>query len=266
LLLFAIREEQSVQLRFTMYNFPRNNSPFGGGNRGGLFGASRYQYQAMPQGYENAQAGSLISKVMGLLAFSFLFAFIGALVGFAIGGLTTGGYLVVVIGGFVTLIILSFAINTPGLNLFLLYLFTFLEGLGLSRILSIYLAAGAGNILAEAFLITAVTSLALAVYAWTTKRNFSNLGGYLFMGLIVLLVAGLISFFFQSPFFVFLISVLGVGIFSAYVLYYVQRAKYLADTMPNAIGITVSLFITVLNLFLYILMLLSILQGGNRRN
>src|SRR5215470_5935812 len=110
-----------------MYNFPRNNSPFGGGNRGGLFGASRYQYQAMPQGYENAQAGSLISKVMGLLAFSFLFAFIGALVGLAIGGLTTGGYLVVVIGGFVTLIILSFAINTPGLNLFLLYLFTFLE-------------------------------------------------------------------------------------------------------------------------------------------
>lgn len=253
-----------------MYNFPRNNSPFGGGNRGGLFGASRYQYQAMPQGYENAQAGSLISKVMGLLAFSFLFAFVGALVGLTIVPLTTGGYLVVVIGGFVTLIILSFAINTPGLNLFLLYLFTFLEGLGLSRILSIYLAAGAGNILAEAFLITAVTSLGLAVYAWTTKRNFSNLGGYLFMGLIVLLVAGLISFFFPpsgvSVVFFFLISVLGVGIFSAYVLYYVQRAKYLADTMPNAIGITVSLFITVLNLFLYILMLLSILQGGNRRN
>src|SRR5260370_4817448 len=141
LLLFAIREEQSVELRFNMYNVARNNSRVGGGNGGGLFGASRYQYQAMPQGYENAQAGSLISKVMGLLASSFLFAFIGALVGFAIG-LTTGGYLVVVIGGFVTLIILSFAINTPGLNLFLLYLFTFLEGLGLSRILGLYLGAG----------------------------------------------------------------------------------------------------------------------------
>ena len=249
-----------------MYNFPRNNSPFGGGNRGGLFGASRYQYQAMPQGYENVQAGSLISKVMGLLAFSFLFAFIGALVGLTIVPLSVGGYWVVAIGGLVTLIILSFAINTPGLNLFLLYLFTFLEGLGLSRILGLYLAANAGNILAEAFLITAITSLGLAVYAWTTKRNFSNLGGYLFMGLIVLIVAGLISIFFHSTFFVFLISVLGVGIFSAYVLYYVQRARYLADTLPNAIGITVSLFITVLNLFLYILMLLSILQGGNRRN
>src|SRR5215472_4628261 len=131
-----------------MYNFPRNNSPFGGGNRGGLFGASRYQYQAMPQGYENVQAGSLISKVMGLLAFSFLFAFIGTIVGLAIG-LTVGGYWVVAIGGLVTLIILSFAINTAGLNLFLLYLFTFLEGMALSPILGYYLRTGNGNILGE---------------------------------------------------------------------------------------------------------------------
>src|SRR5260370_33624432 len=84
LLLFAIREEQSVQLRFIMYNFPRNNSPFGGGNRGGLFGASRYQYQAMPQGYENAQAGKLISTGFGLFAFFFLFAFLGGLAWFDI--------------------------------------------------------------------------------------------------------------------------------------------------------------------------------------
>src|SRR5258708_34159528 len=99
-----------------MYNFPRNNSPFGGGNRGGLFGASRYQYQAMPQGYENAQAGSLITKGMGLLAFSFLFAFIGALVGFAIG-LTTGGYLLFVIWGVCSSIIPSFALNRHCFNL-----------------------------------------------------------------------------------------------------------------------------------------------------
>jgi FtsH-binding integral membrane protein len=247
-----------------MYNYPRSNSPFGGGNRG-LFGSPRYQYQAMPQGYEGAQAGSLISKVMVLLAFSFLFAFIGTFAGFAIG-LTFSGYWIVAIGGFIVLFALNFAINKPGWNLFLLYLFTFLEGMALSPLISLYLGAGYGNILGEAFLITAITSLALAVYAWTTKRNFSNLGGFLFMGLILLIVASLISIFFHSTLFVFLISVLGVGIFSAYVLYYVQRAKYLADTMPNAIGITVSLFITVLNLFLYILQILTILQGGNRRN
>ncbi len=248
-----------------MFN-PRNNSPFGGGRGGfgrGAF-ASRYQYQPMPYGAENAQAGSLVSKVMGLLAFSFLFAFIGGLVGIAIH-LTYSTSWIVAIGGFIVLFALMFAINTPGLNLFLLYLFTFLEGLSLSPLIGLYLAAGYSYILAEAFLITAVTSLGLAAYAWTTKRDFSGLGGKLFFGVILLLVASLVSIFFHSTFFVFLICVAGVGIFSAYILYYVQRAKFMADTLPNAIGLTVSLFITVLNLFIYILEILTILQG-NRRN
>ncbi len=243
-----------------MYN-PQTGGP--SGNRG-LFGSPRYQYQTLPYGYEGVQEGSLISKVMGLLAFSFLFAFIGTFVGLAIH-LTYSTYWIVAIGGFIVLFALNFAINTAGLNLFLLYLFTFLEGLALAPLISLYLAANLGNILGEAFLITAVTSLALSVYAWTTKRNFNRLGAYLFMGVILLIVASLISIFFHSTLFVLVISILGVGIFSAYVLYYVQRAKYMADTMPNAIGLTVSLFITVLNLFIFILQILTIIQGGNRR-
>jgi FtsH-binding integral membrane protein len=245
-----------------MYN-PRGGFPMR--NRG-MFGASGYQYETLPHGYEGAQEGSLISKVMGLLASSFLFAFIGSLIGMFVLHLNYGGgYWVVAIGGFVVLIILNFNINTRGLNLFLLFLFTLLEGISLSPLLSLYLGAGAGIILVEAFFLTTVTSLALAVYAWITKRNFNRLGGILFMGVILLIVASLISIFFYSTFFVLLISVLGVGIFSAYVLYYVQQAKNLADTMPNAIGLTVSLFITVLNLFLFILRILSIVQGGGGR-
>jgi len=77
----------------------------------------------------------------------------------------------------------------------------------------------------------------------------------------------LIGIFFQSTIFSLLISILGGGSFSAYVRDYVQQAKNLADTMPNAIGLTVSLFITLLNLFLFILRILSIVQGGGgRRN
>src|SRR5713101_1378840 len=246
-----------------MYN-PRGGFPVR--NRG-MFGASGYQYQTLPQGYEGVQEGSLISKVMGLLASSFLFAFIGTLIGMFVLKLNYGGgYLVVAIGGFIVLLILNFNINTRGLNLFLLFLFTLLEGISLSPLISLYLGAGAGFILAEAFFLTAVSSLALAVYAWITKRNFIRLGGILFMGVILLIVASIISIFFHSTFFVLLISVLGVGIFSAFVLYYVQQAKYLADTMPNALGLTVSLFITILNLFLFILRILSIVQGGGRRS
>jgi len=231
-----------------------------------MFGATGYQYETLPYGIEGVQEGSLISKVMGLLASSFLVAFIGTLVGIFVLNLSYGGgYWVVAIGGFIVLLVLNFNINTPGLNLFLLFLFTLLEGISLAPLINIYLSAGAGIILAEAFFLTAVSSLSLAVYAWITKRNFNRLGGILFMGVILLIVAMLISFFFHSAFFTLLISVLGVGIFSAFVLYYVQQAKYLADTMPNAIGLTVSLFITLLNLFLFILRILSIFQGGNRR-
>ena len=245
-----------------MYN---PNTGFPMRNRG-MFGASGYRYETLPYSYEGVQEGSLISKVMGLLASSFLFAFVGTLIGMFVLHLNYGGgYWVVAIGGFVVLFILNFNINTRGLNLFLLFLFTLLEGISLAPLIALYLGAGAGVILAEAFFLTAVTSLALAVYAWITKRNFNRLGGIIFMGVILLIVAMLIGIFFHSTIFSLLISILGVGIFSAYVLYYVQQAKYLADTMPNAIGLTVSLFITLLNLFLFILRILSIVQGGGGR-
>src|SRR5689334_25447517 len=101
-----------------MYN-SRNNSPFGGGN---AF-RSRYQYQTLPYGQENTQASSLISKVLGLLAFSFIFAFIGAVFGITTAPLSIGGYWAVAIAGIVVLIALNFLIQKPGINLFLLYLF-----------------------------------------------------------------------------------------------------------------------------------------------
>jgi len=247
-------------------------SPYGGGGFGGgrgAFGSSRYQYQTAPASYAGVQTSGLISKVMGLLAFSFLFAFVGTIVGFYVVQ-SIGTYWIIAIAGLVVLFILNFAINARGWNLFLLYLFTFLEGMALSPIISLYLNSGTtySNILGEAFLITAITSLALAVYAWTTKRDFSRLGDYLFFGLILLLVTSLIGLFFggftTGPLGL-IIDFFGVALFSGFVLFYVQRAKYLADTLPNAIGLTVSLFITVLNLFLFILRLLTILQGGNRR-
>ena len=246
-----------------MFN-QRSNSPFGRNN--GMFGSSGYQYQTLPYAYESTQASSLIGKVMLLLAFSFLVATIGTFVGFSlIPSFGIGTFWFAAIAGLIVLIILRFTIQVSGLNLVLLYLFVFLEGLSLSPIISAYLSGGYGNILGEAFLITAVTSLGLAAYSWTTKRDFSRLGDYLFFGLILLIVASLVGFFFHSTTFVFIIAVVGVAIFSGYVLYYVQRAKYMADTMPNAIGLTVSIFITVLNLFLYILEILSILQGGRSR-
>jgi modulator of FtsH protease len=249
-----------------MYNYNQPNRPFGGRS---TFG-SNYQYQTLPYGYEGAQSSGLISKVMGLLAFSFLFATIGAFVGFFVFSTAAGigTYFGVAIAGFVVLLALNFLIQKPGINLFLLYLFTFLEGMSLVPILSYYLTNGGGSILTEAFIITTLTAFGLAAYSWTTKRDFTRLGDYLFFGVLLLLLAGIVGIFIpglNTGIVGLLISVVGVAIFSGYVLYYIQRAKYMADTLPNAIGLTVSLFITLINLFLYILRILSILQGGGGR-
>src|ERR1700676_1207558 len=121
-----------------MFN-PRSNGPFARNN--GMFGSSRYQYQTLPYGYEGAQSSSgLISKVMGLLAFSFLFACIGTFIGFFVLQ-TVVSFWIVAIGGLGVLISLNFAIQNSGVNLFLLFLFTFLEGMAISPIIGYYLAA-----------------------------------------------------------------------------------------------------------------------------
>lgn len=242
-----------------MFN-PRNNGPFGGSRSN----ASAYQYQTLPYEMVGTQTGGLVGKVMALMACSFLVATVAAFIGVSFVHLTLGGYIFVVIAGLIVLLALRAMINRQGLNLFLLFLFVFLEGMSLAPLLTAYLAAGAGYILGQAFIMTAATSLGLSVYAWTTKRSFSRLGDYLFFGLILLLVAALVQFFFHSTFFALIVAFFGVAIFCGYILYYVQRAKYMADTLPNAIGLTVSLFITVMNLFIYILEILTILQGGGR--
>lgn len=241
-----------------MFN-PRNNGPFGGSRSN----TSAYQYQTLPYNMVGTQTGGLVGKVMALMASSFLVATIAAFIGvhMAIG---MGGFIVIAVLGLVVLLMLHAMINRQGINLFLLYVFVFLEGLSLAPLITVYLMAGAGNILGQAFVMTAATSLGLSVYAWTTKRSFARLGDYLFFGLILLLVAALVQFFFHSTLFVLIVAFFGVAIFCGYILYYVQRAKYMADTLPNAIGLTVSLFITVMNLFLYILEILTILQGGGR--
>ena len=134
--------------------YPRNNGPFGGANT-----YSRYPYQ-MAYAYDQVQTSSLVGKVMGLLAFSFLFACIGTFVGFFTVQ-SVGTYWIVALGGLVVLFALQLLIQRPGINLFLLYLFTFLEGMSLAPLIGYYLSTGS-NILGQAFLITALTTLALA--------------------------------------------------------------------------------------------------------
>jgi hypothetical protein len=100
----------------------------------------------------------------------------------------------------------------------------------------------------------------MALYGYTTKRDLTGWGSFLFMGLIGLIVASLIGFFVQSSALQFAISVIGVLIFTGLTAYDTQKIKemyYAGDSAETggkkAIMGALSLYLDFINLFLYLL-------------
>ena len=141
-----------------------------------------------------------------------------------------------------------------------LFGFTFIAGLMLTPILTV--AAGfrnGGQLVALSGGLTAAVFFALASYATVTKRDFGFLGKFLFVGLIVLIVASLANIFFQVPALSLTISAVGVLIFSMYILYDVSNIVRGGET--NYVMATLSLFLDIYNLFLSLLNILMALSG-----
>ena len=100
---------------------------------------------------------------------------------------------------FVLLFGLMAAKRKEGLNLILLFAFTFVSGLTLTPLLSAILAMPSGaSIVAQAFGLTTVAFGALSVFAMNTKRDFTTMGKMLFITLIVIVVAAIINIFVKS--------------------------------------------------------------------
>lgn len=141
-----------------------------------------------------------------------------------------------------------------------LFGFTFIAGLMLTPILTV--AAGfrnGGQLVAMAGGLTAVVFFALASIATVTKRDFSFLGKFLFVGLILLIVASLANLFFQVPAVSLTISAVAVLIFSMYILYDVSSIVRGGET--NYVMATLALFLDIYNLFVSLLNILLALSG-----
>ena len=141
-----------------------------------------------------------------------------------------------------------------------LFGFTFIAGLALTPILTY--AAGfsnGGQLVALAGGMTAVIFFALAGYATVTKKDFSFMGKFLFVGLILLVVASLANLFFQIPALSLTISSIAVLLFSAYILFDVSRIVNGGET--NYVMATMSLFLNIYNLFTSLLHLLLAFTG-----
>lgn len=141
-----------------------------------------------------------------------------------------------------------------------LFGFTFIAGLMLTPILTV--AAGfrnGGQLVALSGGLTAAVFFALASYATVTKRDFSFLGKFLFVGLILLIVASLANLFFQVPALSLTISAVAVLIFSMYILYDVSNIVRGGET--NYVMATLSLFLDIYNLFISLLNILLAFTG-----
>ena len=150
----------------------------------------------------------------------------------------------------------------PGTAIGLFVLYAALNGVTLSLVLLMYTGAS----VATTFVVTAGMFGALALFGTTTKRSLAGAGHFFFMGLIGLILASVVGIFWHSEALQFLISVVGVIVFTGLTAWDAQRLKQMALAIPEgqsgsyAIVGALSLYLNFINLFLILLRF----QGGNR--
>ncbi|QDQ27952.1 Bax inhibitor-1/YccA family protein [Chitinimonas arctica] len=149
--------------------------------------------------------------------------------------------------------------NSP-VGVAILLAFTGFMGLWLSQFLQVALHfSNGGQMIAMAAGGTAAIFATLATVATVSKRDFSFLGNFLFVGLIVMLLAAVANIFLAIPALTMAISVVGTLIFSAYILYDVSQIVQGGQT--NYITATLQLYLDIYNLFVSLLNLLMIFTG-----
>jgi len=140
--------------------------------------------------------------------------------------------------------------------------FTFVAGVFLGPILQVALHLKNGaQLIAMAAGGTGLIFFSLATIATVTKKDFSFMGKFLFIGLILLIVASLANLFFQIPAMSLTISAIAVLIFSAYILFDVSRIVHGGET--NYVMATLGIYMSLYNLFINLLSLLMAF-GGER--
>ncbi len=148
-----------------------------------------------------------------------------------------------------------------GAGILVLFGFTLFMGVWLTPLLTRTLGyANGGTLIMLAFGGTATILAVMATIATVSKRDFSMLGKWLFMGVIVLILASLVAIVFQLPALMMAISAVAVMIFSAYILYDVQQIVGGGET--NYIRAATMLFVDVYMVFSNLLALLGL--GGER--
>jgi len=152
---------------------------------------------------------------------------------------------------------LSATRGKPGLNLAMLFIFTFLTGVSIVPLLAMLIGIGKGAVIGNAFLMTSVLFGALSMFAINSKSDFSSWGKPLFITMIVVFIASLVNYFFiESSIMSIVITAVILILFSFFTIYDTQNiANGLYDSPVDA---AVSLYIDFFNMFVSLLQLLGL--------
>ena len=214
-------------------------------------------------GSRQAVQHRVLRNTYWLLALSMVPTVIGAAVGVSLhlplGGMMMSLLFLAVAFGFIWAIEKN---KDSGVGVALLLGFTFFMGLMLSRLIAMVLGFKNGaDLVMTAFAGTAGVFFVMASLATVIKRDLSGMGKWLFVGAIVLMIGGIINVFVGSSTGMIVMSMLAIGIFSAYMLFDLKQIIDGGET--NYISATLALYLDIVNVFQSLLALLGIF-GGER--
>jgi modulator of FtsH protease len=210
-----------------------------------------------------AERNRVLRNTYWLLALSMVPTVLGAWIGVTTGlarAMSPGvGLVVFLVGAFGFMYAIERTKNSAA-GVPMLLAFTFFMGLMLARLVGAVLGlANGASLIMTAFAGTGVIFLGMATLSTVIKRDLSSMGKFLFIGAIMLLVAGLANFFIQSSALMITLMVLAIGIFSAFILYDLKRVQDGQET--NYISATLGVYLSLYNVFQSLLALMG-LAGG----
>lgn len=224
------------------------------------------QFQMTGQATQDVaqQQNKVLRNTYMLLALSMIPTVIGALLGVQMGFTLFAGSPMI---SFLVFLGIAFGFmwgiertKDSAMGVVLLLGFTFFMGLMLSGILRVALGfSNGGSLIATAAGGTGAIFFTLAGIATVTKKDFSFLGKFLFIGLVVVILAAVANIFFQIPALSLTISAVAVLVFSGYILYDISQIVNGGET--NYISATLKVYLDVYNIFVNLLNILMLLSG-----
>ena len=219
--------------------------------------------RSVPVGLGDSSAQRVLRNTYWLLALSMVPTVLGAWIGVSTGiarAMSPGiGLIVFLVGAFGFMYAIEKTKDSAA-GVPILLGFTFFMGLMLARLIGVVLGlANGASLIMMAFAGTGAVFLGMATLSSLIKRDLTSMGKWLFIGAIMLLVAGIANVFLQSSALMITLAVLAVGIFSAFILYDLKRVRDGLET--NYITATLGVYLSIYNVFQSLLALFGIAGG-----